>query len=286
MSLLPDIRYGFMNTRAPQLYQESDYLKEHASFIEIQVHDKLKSKNNLLNLYNVSPNFLGCITIHGEGETDGKKRILFCSDDKDRTKHYIKESVTLYASIMQYLYPHKVNRLIVHPDTLAKKIPRRKQIQHLAESLVKLSENLDGIDVCIEPRGGDRQGKVLRTELEDLRILEEYITSTGTQVGLCVDIAQLFVVHGNNGMRKFLEQLRTLRLPVKEFHISDVQQTKKITNRVAMEIGTGVIDWKLILTSVLQRCNELLIETLGGIKIFERSKSYLESLVKKHEVLL
>lgn len=68
--------------------------------------------------------------------------------------------------------------------------------------------------------------------------------------------------------------------------MSDVSQTKKVTNRVAMEVGKGAIDWKLILPLMLQHCNELLIETLGGIKVFGRSKSYLELLVKKHEILL
>jgi sugar phosphate isomerase/epimerase len=99
------------------------------------------------------------------------------------------------------------------------------------------------------------------------------------KIGLCIDIAQLFIVHGNNGIVRFPNDLRSLRLPVKEFHISDVYQNKKVTNRVAMEVGTGAIDWQLIFPLLLQHCRELLIETLGGIKVFQRSKSFLESLV-------
>ena len=91
------------------------------------------------------------------------------------------------------------------------------------------------------------------------------------KIGLCIDIAQLFIVNGNNGIVRFLDDLRSLQLPVKEFHISNIYHNKKVTNRVAMEVGTGSIDWKLILPLLLQHCNELLIETLGGIKVYERS---------------
>ena len=44
-----------------------------------------------------------------------------------------------------------------------------------------------------------------------------------------------------------------------------------------MEVGTDSIDWRLILPPLLEHCSELLIETLGGIKVFQRSKSFLES---------
>ena len=49
----------------------------------------------------------------------------------------------------------------------------------------------------------------------------------------------------------------------------------------------GAIDplWKLILPLILQHCNEFLIETLGGVKVFQRSKAYLESLVVDNDVL-
>lgn len=98
-------------------------------------------------------------------------------------------------------------------------------------------------------------------------------------IGLCVDLAQLFVVHGNEGIVHFLDELKTIRVPVKEFHISDVLQEKKVINRVAMEVGIGSIDWKLILPLILQHCNDLLIETLVGVKVFQRSKVFLESLL-------
>jgi sugar phosphate isomerase/epimerase len=122
----------------------------------------------------------------------------------------------------------------------------------------------------------------LRAEIEDIKILEQYLVSAGIgNIGLCIDVAQLFVVHGNNGIIQFLDELKSIRLSIKEFHISDVLNNEKIKNRVAMEVGTGAIDWQLILPSVLQHCNNLLIETLGGIKVFQRSKSYLESLMSE-----
>lgn len=147
--------------------------------------------------------------------------------------------------------------------------------------MLALEEQVDDLQVCIEPRGGDLQRKVLRPEIEDIRILQEKLNSNGiNKIGLCLDIAQLFIVHGNNGIVLFLDEIRSLQLPVKEFHISDVyHNNKKVTNRVAMEVGTGSIDWQLILPLLLQHCNELLIETLGGIKVYQRSRSFLESLV-------
>jgi hypothetical protein len=91
----------------------------------------------------------------------------------------------------------------------------------------------------------------------------------------------LYVVYGNEGTAQFLKDLSSIRISIKEFHISDVLQNAKVKNRVAMEVGNGSIDWKLILPLILQHCNELLIETLGGVKVFLRSKKFLDSLMKE-----
>lgn len=123
---------------------------------------------------------------------------------------------------------------------------------------------------------------MLRIELDDLSRLEHFISSVGLKnVGLCIDIAQLFIIRGNENALDFLRQLKSMNLPVMEFHVSDVIQNTRVKNRVAMEIGTGSIDWKLILPLILQHCNDLLIETLGGVRVFQRSKMFLESLVKE-----
>jgi hypothetical protein len=211
------------------------------------------------------------------GIMEGKRKIKFCCENTVERRNYVIENAALYALITELLHTHKVPRLILHPDTLSKKMIRKFQIELLSQSLSEISDQIFGVgSICIEPRGGDRQGKVLRAELGDLALLQEQLKSLGAKkIGLCIDITQLFVVHGNEGSADFLEQLKSIPLSVKEFHISDVWQTKKLTNRIAMEIGTGWIDWKLILPLVLQHCNNLLIETLGGIKVFQRSKSYL-----------
>ena len=135
------IQFGFMNTHGARFFQDSDCLKDYVSFIEIQIHDKLKSNTNLLNLYNVSPNFAGYVTIHGEGETDGKKKILFCSDDGEKRRSYVREMIDLYSSVQVHLNPHKVMRLVVHPDTLSRNNARGQQIEYLVESLDDLTES-------------------------------------------------------------------------------------------------------------------------------------------------
>lgn len=285
MASVTGIKYGFMNTSPTQLYRQSGHLRQNASFIEVQIHDKLKANAELIESYQVSADFQGFITIHGEGETDGKRKILFSSIDNNIRERYLNESITLYSSVITRFKPQTVRRIVVHPDTIDRKHPRGLQIRNLAESLTGLSQSLGDVEVCIEPRGGERHGKVLRAEIEDLQILADGLDSA-TKVGLCLDVAQLFVVHGNKGSVRFLEQLKSIRLPIREFHVSDVSQSKKITNRVATEVGKGVIDWSPILPLMLRYCDQFLIETLGGVSVFDRSRSYLDALVNKNEILL
>lgn len=277
-------KYGFMNTSAGQLCQQSRYLSRKAAFIEIQIHDDMKASSIHSFLHTVSDDYDGFITIHGEGETDGIRKILFCSEDNNKRQRYVSESVALYSSVIANLMPHRVERIVVHPDTIDRKSPRSQQIGRLAESLKELSTGLNGVEVCIEPRGGDRQGKVLRAEIEDLQTLANGIGSSG--VGLCIDVAQLFIVHGNSGSEQFLEELKHVRLPVKEFHVSDVSQGKRVTNRVATEVGKGSVNWRTIIPLMQNHCDDFLIETLGGIKVFERSRAYIDALVMKDEILL
>jgi hypothetical protein len=209
------LEYGFMNTRQKDLYWQSESLKQKASFIEIQVHDKLKSTIDLMGSFNIHPDFHGYITIHGEGETDGKRRVLFCTENQSERNRYVTETVHLFCSAVRRLPPNSVKRVIIHPDTLDRKLSRESQISNLAASLTELSRNLSDVEVCVEPRGAERQGKVLRAELDDLRTLQDYLNFSETNIGLCVDIAQLFVAHGNDGVARFLKELTSIRLPVK-----------------------------------------------------------------------
>lgn len=269
-----------MGTSLNKTILDLESVGSEASFAELQIPDNLKYSSIALENTRFLK-FPGFLTIHGEGETDGKAKIKFSSDNTTERRRYIKECINLYSFVLRHFCSHKVLRVILHPDTLSNKFTREKQIEILATSLTEIADKLEDIEfICIEPRGGDRQKKVLRAHTEDIRLLEEYLNGNNVhKIGLCIDVAQLFVVHGNEGTVQFLKDLSTARLPVKEFHISDVLNNKKIKNRVAMEVGTGSIDWQLVLPSVLQHCNNFLIETLGGVKVFERSKTFLEYLI-------
>lgn len=110
----------------------------------------------------------------------------------------------------------------------------------------------------------------------------------GTQgIGLCIDLAQVIIVHGTEGNAiNFLNQLReSFDMPILEWHLSDVAINQ---NRVAVEVGKGRINWTKLLPSVVSCCRSILIETLGGTKVFQRSRAHLESLVNNssNEILL
>ena len=96
--------------------------------------------------------------------------------------------VDLYLSLSECLNSHEIMRVILHPDTISRKLSRRDQLELLTISLSEISDRIYGIDaVCIEPRGGDRQGKVLRTEIEDIRIMEHFFDALGLKkAGLCI----------------------------------------------------------------------------------------------------
>ena len=189
--------------------------------------------------------------------------------------------MNLYSTILKKTDKYNVERIILHPDTLTSKIGRSQQLELLAKSLSELCDRIGNrVVICIEPRGGDRQGKVLRNHIQDIEIFQQMLRMLGEKrVGLCIDIAQLYIVHGNIGSVNFLKKLESIQLPVKEFHLSDVFRSKYVKNRVAMEIGTGSVDWRLLLPFILGHCNELLIETLGGTKVFQRSKEFLKSVI-------
>ena len=83
-----------------------DILNSYADFIEFQVHDELK--HNIITLDHISPpinDIPGYFTIHGEGETDQKSKIRFCSKNSNERKQYVNESIFLYSSVLNYFYP-------------------------------------------------------------------------------------------------------------------------------------------------------------------------------------
>jgi hypothetical protein len=238
--------YGFMNSLVTRLPLDIDALHKSADFIEIQIHDRLHEQFDKVKHLAILPDtFSGYITLHGEGETDGKKRILFSSSNDTERRQYVSNCVILYQKVIDHFHD-RVRRLILHPDSIHSKEPREIQLATLATSLVEIYDRLPkNIQICIEPRGGDRQKKVLRTELEDIRFLYKHLSSLGAskRIGLCVDIAQVVIVHGeengenndNDTTKKFLRQLTgTSGMPILEWHLSDVATNQ---NRVAVEVG-------------------------------------------------
>ena len=270
-----DLSFGYMNSNTGRLMIESQVLANEPSFIEIQVHDESARQRHVPRLAN---SFKGYITIHGEGETDIRDRIRFCSTDYTQRKHYIESSAKLYLSAVNCIGSHGVRRIVLHPDALSRKQDRNEQLQILADSLAELKDLLPrSTTLCIEPRGDVRQGKVLRLDLDDLVRFRDSLGNRSA-IGLCIDIAQLFVTQGNQGIGRFLRGIKETDLSVNELHLSDVLSTEHVKNRVAMEIGRGAIDWNLILPDLKTTCSDWLIETLGGITVFRRSKAFLEKM--------
>jgi len=260
------------------LLMESHLLCQEAVFVEIQVHDRLRNQKLMVQ---VSGSFKGHVTMHGEGETEGKKRIMFCSEDESERKEYVRSSASLYASVIDMLWPKRVRRIILHPSKLSRKQNRNEKLQVLARSLGELKDLLPkSTDLCIEPRGGSRQGRVLRLDLHDLTHFQDSL-GTNRTVGLCIDVAQLFVTHGNHMIGGFLKGIKEIGLSVSELHVSDVFCAGRVRNKVAMEIGKGQIDWNLIVPDLKATCNDWLIETLGGIPVFKKSKVFLEKTVNQ-----
>jgi hypothetical protein len=271
---------GYMNTSGRRLQSEMEKLGDEISFIEVQAHDKLK--NSKLD-FKISGHFEGYITIHGEKETDGIRRIRFSDPDAEIRKKYLESSATLYMAVADSLGMKRVRRIILHPDKATRREKTQDQLRRMMESLAELHDMLPkSIQLCIEPRG-DRSGrKVLKLELEDLFFFEDYL-GAGSGIGLCLDIAQIVAMHGNRNAETFLREVERMRLDVGELHLSDILIVGKLKNRVAMEIGTGMVDWDALLPHAWKLCRACLIETLGGIPVFRRSKHFLEKMMRQYE---
>lgn len=275
-ALPPRVRYGYMSTQLDRLAHEAFDVASDASFIEIQLHDQ-HGDSVVSHIGALAYSYHGYVTIHCEGETDGKRRLRFASPDAVQRDAYLRESLNLVAGAIHRIMPWPTRRVILHPDTMWRGAPRQYLIEALAQSIEGVRNAIPGVDVCIEPRGGDRQRKVLRLDIGDLETLCENLDSSAG-IGLCIDLAQLFLTKGTQGMVQFLQDLPGVGLPIKEIHASDVQGSGS-NPRVAMEIGKGEIDWPLVLPVLLERNKDILIETLGGVPVFRRSKSYIEEML-------
>jgi hypothetical protein len=63
-------------------------LQSEASFAELQIHDKLKDTPGRIKKMQIPEEFKGYLTLHGEGETDGRRKILFSSDEKELRERF------------------------------------------------------------------------------------------------------------------------------------------------------------------------------------------------------
>src|SRR5271157_2710439 len=144
--------FGYMNVHLEKLESEAAALRDETSFIEIQLHDRLKSIGLVYGPCALPDSFRGYITIHGEGETDGKRRLEFTSPDHHQRSSYVDETLKLFNKGILSLGSRRIKRLILHPDSNRKGESRERQIKFLAQSLEEMRDGIpNNIEVCIEP---------------------------------------------------------------------------------------------------------------------------------------
>jgi hypothetical protein len=265
-----------MVTRPSRLYVESEIISsEAATFLEVPVHDKISnlSANLVHDYFRISEKFRGYVVIHGEGETDGKTRIRFSSHVDSERKTYVQGFSHMISSILESLQ-NKSRAIIVHPGRYHKNYSRKLQISWLAESLVRLCDLLSPVELCIESRGGDRQGRVLRSVPDDIITLDDILKQSGAKISHCFDLAQAFASFGMEGLTEGMKRLAEHRVPISEIHASDVVQFKT-GHRISVEVGKGSIKWRS-LTRLFQNFDgRVLLEVIGGVAPFKRSVEFL-----------
>ena len=273
---------GYMVPRPDFLSKHSQDLRPPPSFIEVPFHDREvnSSPESISSRYRVSPEFKGSVTLHGEGETDGKRKILFSSEDREKRVSYSTQLASALSTVQKRLDKHLI-ALIVHPPTHNRRFSRSKEIKWLAESLSILYEKANGIEICVESRGSDRQGKVIRILPEDILLLQDEVNRLGARISHCLDIAQSYVSFGIAGTVDMLNFFQKQNMHLGEIHASDVGKYSTGHPRVSMSIGSGLIDWKACIPRISQSNIRVLIEVIGGVKPYLESIDYL----RKHSLL-
>jgi endonuclease IV len=273
-----------MVTRPPRLLVESQLVSQlPVSFIEVPVHDYISklSLKQFQQYFRISEDFRGYVVIHSEGETDGRARIGFSSPALQEREAYVNDLAQLMSTV-HGLIQEKLRAIIVHPGTYHRKYARDLQIKWLSESLIKLSELLPETQLCIESRGGDRQGKVLRSIPNDIIELDHFLKESGAKVSHCFDLAQAFTSFGIKGVTNGFQRLMENSVLISEIHASDVADTKR-GHRISVEVGKGSIPWSS-LTQLLENFDgRVLLEVIGGITPFKRSLEFLVNLNTKGE---
>jgi hypothetical protein len=269
-----------MVPRAELLYRHSSMLVGKVAFIEAPFHDKhvRMKQQSIRELYSVSPDFEGLVTLHGEGETDGIRKIMFSSSDSSVRMSYCVDLVNAVITARDVL-GSKLAALIIHPPTRNRRFSREQEIEWLADSLSILVERLGSVEVCIESRGSDRQGKILRAQPQDILLLQDYLRKRGTEISHCLDVAQCFACFGMSGVLEMVLFFAESGATLTEIHASDVSKYSTGQPRVSMPIGRGLIDWKNLLPHVIRTNARILIEVIGGMKPCMESLDFLNEQI-------
>jgi hypothetical protein len=269
-----------MVPRPHLLSKHSRELHPRPSFIEVPFHDREVnwSLDVISSRYRVSPEFGGLVTLHGEGETDGKRRILFSSEDRQIRVSYSSRLARSLSEVHDQLGKQLI-ALIVHPPSHCRHHSRNQEIKWLAESLSILCDKVDGIEICVESRGTDKQGKVVRILPDDILLLQEEVNRLGAPISHCLDLAQSYVCFGISGILDMLNFFQKQKVRLTEIHASDVGKYSTGHPRVSMPIGSGLIDWKTCISRINNPSIRILIEVIGGFKPYLQSIDYLRNQV-------
>lgn len=270
---------GYMVSNTQLIPRKMLQIQGMADFMEIPAHDSLikYSRREIEHLLLPFKEFEGYLVLHGEGETDGKRHIEFSSPRLDTRRKYTESIISLYKSIIDVMQT-KTRALILHPGRFSKRYKRIDQIFWMVEGITAISEEVPTLSICIESRGGDKQGKVIRATMDDILLLNRVLKEFGTQrIFHCLDIAQAFIVHGRLGLERLLKDLQIRQIQIQEIHVSDVVITIEGVHQLGREIGTGLIAWNSVLKLIPPEAR-ILIETLGGPKVFKRSLTFLNKV--------
>jgi hypothetical protein len=272
--MLGDLSIGYCSSSPRVSENLVGRLGEQADFIEIPVHDDFLRRG--VSAF-APDHFGGFLTLHGEGETDGHRRIRFSSPSRRDRIRYAKHSARMFNLAHDQIGPLRTRAVIVHPSTLSGRFTRFAQIEWFVESLCTLSDSCTVTEICVEPRGGNRQRKVVRSEIQDIVCLHQAAVKNGIRLGFCIDLAQTYCAYGTQGVANLIGECISHDIPIKEIHVSDVVETRR-SKRLGMEIGTGRIDFLQALGHLRDSSVRLLIETIGGLPVFTRSLEHLKRL--------
>ena len=121
------------------------------TLLEVQIHDRLREQfDDIKHLAVLPDTFSGYITLHGEGETDGKRKILFSSANGPARRHYVSNCVIFYQKVIDHFHD-RVRRLILHPDSIHSKEPRKTH-SYFTTSLVEIYDRPQQISKSVSNR--------------------------------------------------------------------------------------------------------------------------------------